>query len=67
VRIGPVLCLPMPSEALVSSTLVELADRLFDEFDAVDLLNLLATRCVDLLDVTRPGSCWSHLKEIFAV
>ena len=45
----------MLSEALVSSTLVELADRLFDDFDAVDLLNLLATRCVDLLDISTAG------------
>jgi GAF domain-containing protein len=45
----------MPSEALVCSTLIELADRLFDDFDPVDLLSLLATRCVDLLDVTTAG------------
>ena len=45
----------MPSEALVCSTLIELADSLLDDFDAVDLLTLLATRCVDLLDVTTAG------------
>ena len=45
----------MPSEALVCSTLIELADNLFDDFDPVDLLSLLATRCVDLLDVTTAG------------
>ncbi len=45
----------MPSEALVSSTLLELADSLLDDFDAVELLTLLATRCVDLLDVSTAG------------
>jgi GAF domain-containing protein len=45
----------MPSEALVCSTLIELADSLLDDFDAVDLLTLLATRCVDLLDVSTAG------------
>jgi len=45
----------MLSEALVCSTLIELADSLFDDFDPVDLLSLLATRCVDLLDVTTAG------------
>jgi GAF domain-containing protein len=45
----------MPNEALVCSTLIELADNLLDDFDAVDLLTLLATRCVDLLDVTTAG------------
>jgi len=55
VHIRALECFDMLSEALVSSTLVELADRLFDDFDAVDLLNLLATRCVDLLDISTAG------------
>jgi len=45
----------VPSEALVCSTLIELADSLLDDFDAVELLTLLATRCVDLLDVSTAG------------
>jgi GAF domain-containing protein len=45
----------MPSEPLVCSTLIELADSLLEDFDAVDLLTLLATRCVDLLDVSTAG------------
>jgi hypothetical protein len=45
----------MPSEALVCSTLIELADSLFDDFDVIDLLSLLTTRCVDLLDVDTAG------------
>ena len=45
----------MLSEALVCSTLIELADQLFDDFDPMDLLSLLADRCVDLLDVTTAG------------
>ncbi len=35
--------------------LSELADNLLDDFDAVDLLTLLATRCVDILDITTAG------------
>jgi GAF domain-containing protein len=45
----------MTSEALVCSTLIELADSVSDDFDPVDLLSLLATRCVDLLDFTTAG------------
>ena len=45
----------MPSEALVCSTLIELADSVDDDFDPVDLLSLLTTRCVDLLDFTAAG------------
>jgi GAF domain-containing protein len=46
---------PVPSEALVCSTLIELADSLLDDFDAVELLTLLTSRCVDLLDVSTAG------------
>lgn len=45
----------MPREALLARTLVELADTLVDEFDVVDLLTLLADRCVDALDVAAAG------------
>jgi GAF domain-containing protein len=45
----------MTSEALVCSTLIELADTAFDDFDPADLLSLLTTRCVDLLDFTTAG------------
>ena len=45
----------MPKEALLVHTLVELADSLVDDFDVVELLSLLADRCVDVLDVTAAG------------
>jgi len=37
-------------EALLSATFVELADTLVDEFDIIELLTVLADRCVALLD-----------------
>lgn len=45
----------MPNETLLVSTLVELADNLVDDFDVVELLSLLAHRCVDVLDVSAAG------------
>src|SRR3954468_24611459 len=45
----------MPREALLTRTLVELADSLVDDFDVVELLTLLTDRCVDVLDVAAAG------------
>jgi len=45
----------VPREALLARTLVELADTLVDAFDVVELLTVLADRCVEMLDVTAAG------------
>jgi transcriptional regulator with GAF, ATPase, and Fis domain len=45
----------MPEAALLVRTLVKLADSLVDDFDVVELLSLLATRCVDVLGVSAAG------------
>ena len=45
----------MQREALFARTLVELADSLVADFDVVDLLCLLAERCVEVLDVGAAG------------
>ena len=45
----------MPREALLARTLVELADTLVAEFDVVELLTLLADRCVEVLGVDAAG------------
>ena len=45
----------MPREALLARALVELADTLVADFDVVELLTLLADRCVDVLDVGAAG------------
>jgi GAF domain-containing protein len=42
-------------EALLARTMVELADTLVDDFDVVELLTLLADRCVAALDVSAAG------------
>jgi len=45
----------VPKEKRFVSTLVELADTLVADFDVVELLSLLADRCVEVLDVGAAG------------
>src|SRR5688572_15812106 len=45
----------MSRETLLARTFVELADTLVDDFDAVELLTLLADRCVGGLEVAAAG------------
>lgn len=45
----------MARETLLARTLVELADNLVDDFDVVELLTMLAGRCVEVLDVAAAG------------
>ncbi len=45
----------MPREALLARTFVELADTLVADFDVIELLTLLAARCVDVLEVDAAG------------
>lgn len=44
-----------PREVLLARALVELADTLVADFDVVDLLTLLADRCVEVLGVAAAG------------
>ena len=42
-------------EALATTTFVELIDTLVDNFDVIDVLTVLASRSVDLLDAAAAG------------
>jgi GAF domain-containing protein len=45
----------MSRETVLTRTFVQLADTLVDEFDVVELLTVLADRCVEVLDVSAAG------------
>ena len=47
----------------LAETFVELADSLVDDFDALDLLNVLVERCVDLLGVAAAGLLFADGEE----
>ena len=42
-------------EGLVSHTFLQLADTLVDDFDIIDLLTILADRCLELVDADAAG------------
>ena len=42
-------------EARIAETFVELSDALVDDFDVIELLHVLAARCVELLDLDAAG------------
>jgi transcriptional regulator with GAF, ATPase, and Fis domain len=46
---------PTPNLALLTQTFVDLADTLVDDFDVLDLLHGLTSRCVELLGVDAAG------------
>jgi len=45
----------MNREQRLAETFVELADTLVDDFDVIEFLQVVATRCVELLDVAAAG------------
>ena len=45
----------MAREDLLAQTFVQLADSLVDDFDIIDLLTVLADRCVELVDADAVG------------
>ncbi len=47
----------------LAQTFVDLADSLVDDFDALDLLNVLVERCVDLLGVAAAGLLFADVQD----
>jgi GAF domain-containing protein len=57
----------MSREELVSRTFVELAETLVEGYDVVDLLHLLAVRCVELVEVDAAGIVLADLSGTLRV
>lgn len=45
----------MPREQALLTALIEVADTLIDDYDVVEFLHRLATRCIDLVDASEAG------------
>lgn len=54
----------MAREDLLASTFVQLADSLVDDFDIIDLLTVLADRCVELVDADAAGMALADVASI---
>jgi GAF domain-containing protein len=54
-------------EQHVTEVFVEVADSLTDDFDVIDFLQMLATRCMDLLDVAAVGILLADNNDVLHV
>ena len=54
-HVGTVATVPTRNDELLVRAFAELADSLVDNFDVVDLLTMLADRCVVVVDVAAAG------------
>jgi GAF domain-containing protein len=57
----------MTDQQRITATFVELADTLVHDFDIIELLQMLASRCVELLDVAAAGLMLADLREVMHV
>ena len=53
---------PIPREALLARTMVELAETLVDDFDVVEILTMLTARCVEVLGIDAAGIMLASLQ-----
>jgi GAF domain-containing protein len=54
-------------EALLAQTFVDMADTLVADFDVLDFLTVLTTRCVELFDLSQAGLMLANLRREVAV